>query len=80
MKKCKDCNVEMIDSAKIFESGVDGSSNIFISFVNGKKEVKNIFGNIKEKEIRCNKELKARICPKCGKVEFYINTDDLNVK
>ena len=21
MKKCKDCNVEMIDSAKIFESG-----------------------------------------------------------
>jgi len=31
MKKCKDCNVEMIDSAKIFESGgVDESSNIFV--------------------------------------------------
>ncbi len=85
MKKCKDCNVEMIEDAKItgqhpFEIGVDGLSNIFISFVNGKKEVTNIFGKTKEKEIRCNKELKARICPKCGKVEFYINMDDLNVK
>lgn len=42
MKKCKECNVEMVEDAKItgqhpFEIGVDGLSNIFISFVNGKK-------------------------------------------
>ncbi len=76
MKKCSDCNVEMIDNAKIF----DDSSNIFISFLNGKREVKNFFGNIKVKKIQCNKELKARICPTCGKVELYIDPDDLNIK
>lgn len=85
MKKCNDCKIEMIDNAEItgqhpFELGVDGSSNIFISFLNGKMEVKNLFGNIKVKKIQCNKELKARICPTCGKVELYIDPDDLNIK
>lgn len=82
MKKCNDCGIEMIEDAEItgqhpFEIGVDGSSDIFISFVNGKKEVTNLFGKTKEKKIYCESKLKARICPNCGKVEMYINTNDI---
>lgn len=81
MKKCSDCNIEMIENAKItgqhpFEIGVDGESNILISFVNGKKEVKGFLGKVKEKENYCQYELKARVCQNCGKVEMYINLDE----
>lgn len=76
MKKCSDCGIEMIENAKIFGLG-DDLSGIFISFVNGKKEVTNLFGKTKRKEIYCKNELKARICPSCGKVEMYINTNDI---
>ena len=81
MKKCNDCNIEMVENAKIngqhpFELGIEGASDIFISFTNGKREVKNIFGKIKEKENYYEKELKARICPNCGKVELYVEIEN----
>ena len=81
MFKCERCNIEMIENAEIkgqhpFELGVDGRSNIFVSFTNGKKEVKGIFGKVKEQENYCRNELKARVCPKCGKVELYVDINE----
>lgn len=78
MKKCSDCNIEMLEHAEItgqhpHELGVDGRSDILVSYIAGKKEVKNFFGKVKEKENYCEHELKARICPKYGKVELYID-------
>lgn len=44
MKECKNCNVAMIDNAEIigqhpFEHGVDGTSTIYVSYVDGVKQV-----------------------------------------
>lgn len=83
MKKCSDCNIDMIDNAEIygqhpFEIGIDGSSELYVSFVNGKTMTKNIFGKENEEDNLCENELKARVCPKCGKVELYIELDSNN--
>ena len=80
MKVCENCNTPMINNAKItgqhpFELGVDGRSDIYVSYVDGKKEVKGLFGKIKQEENCFEFELMARVCPKCGKVELYIDLD-----
>ena len=69
MKKCSDCNVDMIEGAKIegqqhFEIGPDGHFRIYLTIPTGKK----ILGF--EKTVHT--EPQVRICPECGKVELYI--------
>ena len=78
MKKCNDCNVEMIENCEIkgqhpFELGVDGESNISIHIPTNEKGSFLGIKYDKTKEI----PLKVRICPNCGKVEPYININDL---
>lgn len=75
MKKCSDCNVEMVEG-KIegqhpFEVGVDGRTDMFIRVQTGEK--KKFLGF--EYEGTTKKPLKTRICPKCGKVELYIELE-----
>ncbi len=73
MKECKDCNVKMIENCTLtgqhpFEIGVDGESDIFVQIPDGEK--KSFLGfkyDSFDEHI-----VKARICPKCGKVELYI--------
>ena len=74
MKKCNDCNVEMIEDCIIegqhpFEIGSDGRTDISIHIPTGEKG--KFFGveYNKTKALR----LKARICPSCGKIELYAN-------
>ena len=62
---CDRCNVGMIEDLKIegqhpFEIGIDGSSELLV-YTKGKS----IF--MKSNEVKC------RMCPKCGKVELYID-------
>ena len=76
MKKCSECNVEMIEDCIIegqhpFELGVDGRTDITIHIPTGKKG--NILG-IKFDKVE-EKPLKARICPNCGKIELYADID-----
>ena len=70
MKKCTDCDVEMSEGYGIRvdePKSVDNEYRIYIT--NNEKEY---FGKrISENEVKC------RICPKCGKIELYINPDDL---
>lgn len=78
MKKCSDCNVEMIDNCKIegqhpFEVGVDGRTDISIHIPTGEK---GSFLGLKYDKVNKVKPL-ARICPNCGKVEFYVNKEEL---
>ncbi len=74
MKKCNECNVDMIDNCKVkgqhpFEIGIDGESDISIHIPTNEKG--SFLGIQFDKEI--TKELKARVCPNCGKVELYID-------
>lgn len=72
MKKCNECNCDMIDNCSIkgkhpFEIDVKERVDLSIHIPTGEKrsflgipyDVSNQFG------------LKARICPKCGKIELY---------
>ena len=72
MKKCSDCNVEMIEGCKIegqhpFELGADGRTDISIHVPTGEKS--KFFGITYD--VTNRHELKARMCPKCGKIELY---------
>ena len=74
MKKCSDCNVEMLENCTIdaqhtFDLGVDGESEIYVHIPTNEKA--SFFGFKYDKEIE--KEVKVRVCPKCGKVEMYID-------
>ncbi len=78
MIKCERCNIEMLENAEVigqhtFEVGAQGRSNIFVSYINGKREVKGLFGQFKIQDNYCRNKLKARVCPKCGKVELCID-------
>ena len=78
MKKCSDCNVEMIDNCVIegqhpFEIGVDGRVDVSLHVPTG--EQGSILGIKYDKVDKM--DVKARYCPQCGKVELYV---DLNTK
>ncbi len=46
---------------------------IELEYVSGTSEKTTIFGNTKEYEEKNTSDLKARLCPECGKVELYID-------
>lgn len=71
MKKCNDCNVDMIENIKIegqhpFEIGIDGQSDLRV--------------RIPRKVFMKMIDVKSRICPQCGKVELYIDPQELQKK
>ena len=74
MKKCLDCDFYMrearIEGQHPFEIGVDGQSDIRIFVPTGERT--NFFGIETDKCIV--EKVKTRVCPKCGKVEMYIDT------
>ena len=78
MKKCNECNIEMINNCVIegqhpFEIGVDGKSNISIHIPTNEKE--SFLGINYDKTIKL--KLKARVCPNCGKVELYVDSEKM---
>lgn len=78
MKMCSDCNVEMIDNCKIdaqhtFDLSAD--SSISISLLIPTNEQGSFLGMKFNKHI--NEGLNAKVCPNCGKVDFYISTDQI---
>jgi hypothetical protein len=73
MKKCNECNIEMIENASVsgelmHEIGHDAKSRIFINIPTGRKT--SFLGLNIDETIR--ETLKARVCPNCGKVEMYV--------
>ena len=79
MKKCENCNVEMIENTNLhtdYVGGVTYEEQIYLSYVNGTTTAKNIFGKEREKENNVTKRVKARVCPNCGKVELFVELDD----
>lgn len=76
MKKCNDCNCEMIENCSLsgkhpFEVDFSERVDISVSIPTGKKG--SFLGISYDIPNIC--ELKARICPKCGKVELYTDFD-----
>lgn len=72
MKKCEDCNVEMIEDTNFhtnYVGGVSFEEQVFLDYddeINGSKV---LFSNKKISK----KRIKARVCPNCGKVELYVD-------
>lgn len=51
MKKCSDCNVEMIEDTNIhtdYVGGISFEEQIYITYTKGLKTVKGLFGNEKQ--------------------------------
>ena len=79
MKKCNDCNTEMIEKTNLHTDYVGGYSyeeQLYVSYTDGTKLVKGIFGGEKEKDNFVTKRVKARVCPKCGKVELFVDDSE----
>ena len=76
MKICSDCNSQMIENVNLHTNYVGGAKReeqIFVSYKDERKPTQSIFGF--ETSYNVVQRVKARVCPNCGKVEFYI---DLN--
>lgn len=73
MKKCKDCNVEMLEDLGIRADEQTSIDNMFRLYII--KKPRDYYGKRISKD-----EVKCRICPECGKVELYINPDNLKIK
>lgn len=58
-----------------FVGGYRFEDQIYISYDACEILTKNIFGKEQERQQYKSKQVKPRFCPKCGKVELYI---DLN--
>ena len=75
MKKCKDCNIEMIDGDNLhtdYVGGVDFNEQIYIDYEDEEYGSKRLLTNKKYS----TKRIKGRICPKCGKVELYVDLNE----
>lgn len=78
MKKCTECNVEMFENGTIegqhpFEIGMDGHTDIRVSIPTDEKT--SFLGLKLDKRITARP--KVRICPNCGKIELYIDPEDI---
>ena len=72
MKKCSDCKVDMIEDTNIHTDYVGGRTmdeRIYLDYEDEENGTKLLFGDKKISK----KKIKARVCPKCGKVELYID-------
>ena len=74
MKKCGDCQCDMIENCQIdgkhsFDVDVKQRVDITVSIPTGQKT--SFLGIPCETSDRCG--LKARVCPRCGKVELYVD-------
>ena len=74
MKKCNDCNVEMVEAERLHTDYVGGArmeERIYVDYDDEENGFTPLLGN---KKISI-KMVRARVCPQCGKVELYV---DLN--
>lgn len=72
MKKCNDCNIEMIEGINLHTDYVGGASmeeRIYIDYYDEKNGEKTLFSDKKISKRR----VKGRVCPTCGKVELYVD-------
>ncbi len=72
MKKCGDCNVEMINGESLhtnYVGGVSYEEQIYLEYEDNINGSSRLFDNKKYS----TKRIKARICPSCGKVELYVD-------
>ena len=75
MKKCNECNIDMIDDTNLhtdYVGGIDFKEQIYLDYEDEKNGTKQLLSNKKISK----KRLKARVCPKCGKVELYLNLSE----
>lgn len=69
-KKCSECNVEMIEKYGIRPGEyAEGFTKKFIYITTSDHYGKKV----------SRKSVKCRICPNCGKIEMFIDPEDLKV-
>ena len=72
MKKCSDCNIEMLEKYNVIPGEritkyIEPNLLYVVVAENNYYNAEKISDNY----------VKCRICPKCGKIELYANPDDL---
>ena len=75
MKKCSDCNIEMVEDTSLHTNHIGGvkyEEQIYLDYKDDENGFKMPFSS---KKISINR-VKARICPNCGKVELYVDLND----
>lgn len=78
MKKCNDCNALMIDGSLFGKPRfIDMDHDINKFYVDIKTGNETSFLGFKTDEIN-RVDLNVRVCPRCGKVELYVNPEDIN--
>lgn len=79
MKKCSECNVEMVDGSlygePMFMDMKHDIDQFYVNVKTGKTTTSFLMIPVDETK---KVELKVRVCPICGKVELYINPAELN--
>jgi len=80
MKECNECKIEMIEGSLYGKPRfIDMDHDIDKFYVDIKTGEKTSFLGLKiDKTKRLN--LSVLICPKCGRVEMYVNPLDINNK
>lgn len=77
MKKCNECNIEMIDGSLYGKPRfMDMDHDIDKFYVDIKTGNKTSFLGLKIDET-IKVKLNVKICPNCGKVEMYINSNEI---
>ena len=77
MKKCDVCNTIMIEDTELhtdYVGGVSFEEQIYLTYADEENGTKSIFGGNKIS----TKRVKARVCPKCGKIELYVDLKEEN--
>ena len=78
MKNCSECNVEMRKGSLFgepFTMELDHEVDHFYVNVETGREKKTLFGTVPEVD---RVPLVAAVCPKCGKVEFFIDPNKIS--
>lgn len=77
MKRCNDCDIEMIDGSLYGKPRfIDMDHDIDKFYVDIKTGSKKTFFGLKMDETK-RVGVSVKLCPNCGKVEMYINPNDV---
>lgn len=77
MKKCNECDVEMINGENLhtdYVGGIQFEEQIYLDYEDEEHGTKRLLSDKKYSK----KRVMARVCPKCGKVELYVDLENSN--
>ena len=75
---CIECDGEMIDDTNLhtdYVGGISFEEQIYLSYIDGAAASKDLVEKENGQGNYFTKRVKARVCPKCGEVELYVDNN-----